>query len=153
MSCPPGEGWSSAPFAADLREVPGGKVLYGRGAVDMKGAIAAMVCGGASRSRADWHDAASSSPATRKAGAYGTVPLIAHMREVGASGPLPRGRADLGARLGDMVKIGRRGSVNMWLTAKGAQGHVAYPHLADNPIPRLVALLAELDAAGARRRQ
>ena len=49
-------------------------------------------------------------------------------------------------RLGDMMKIGRRGSVNMWLSAKGTQGHVAYPHLADNPIPRLVAAMAELDA-------
>jgi len=49
-------------------------------------------------------------------------------------------------RLGDMVKIGRRGSVNMFLTVKGQQGHVAYPHLADNPCTKLVALLAELDA-------
>ena len=49
-------------------------------------------------------------------------------------------------RLGDMMKIGRRGSVNMWLSAKGTQGHVAYPHLADNPIPRLVAAMAELEA-------
>jgi Acetylornithine deacetylase/Succinyl-diaminopimelate desuccinylase and related deacylases len=50
------------------------------------------------------------------------------------------------ARLGDMVKIGRRGSVNMWIEVEGREGHVAYPHLADNPLPRLVALLAELDA-------
>jgi succinyl-diaminopimelate desuccinylase len=49
-------------------------------------------------------------------------------------------------RLGDMMKIGRRGSVNIWLTVDGTQGHVAYPHLADNPIPKLVAMLAELDA-------
>jgi succinyl-diaminopimelate desuccinylase len=49
-------------------------------------------------------------------------------------------------RLGDMMKIGRRGSVNIWLEVAGTQGHVAYPHLADNPVPRLVALLAELDA-------
>jgi succinyl-diaminopimelate desuccinylase len=45
-----------------------------------------------------------------------------------------------------MVKIGRRGSVNIWLEVEGREGHVAYPHLADNPLPRLVALLAELDA-------
>jgi succinyl-diaminopimelate desuccinylase len=50
------------------------------------------------------------------------------------------------ARLGDMMKIGRRGSVNIWLEVEGVQGHVAYPHLADNPAPKLVALLAELDA-------
>jgi succinyl-diaminopimelate desuccinylase len=45
-----------------------------------------------------------------------------------------------------MVKIGRRGSVNIWVEVEGQQGHVAYPHLADNPIPRLVAMLAELEA-------
>jgi succinyl-diaminopimelate desuccinylase len=50
------------------------------------------------------------------------------------------------ARLGDMVKIGRRGSVNIWIDVPGRQGHVAYPHLADNPIPRLIAALAEIDA-------
>jgi succinyl-diaminopimelate desuccinylase len=44
------------------------------------------------------------------------------------------------------MKIGRRGSVNMWLEVEGVQGHVAYPHLADNPVPKLVAMLAELDA-------
>jgi succinyl-diaminopimelate desuccinylase len=45
-----------------------------------------------------------------------------------------------------MMKIGRRGSVNIWIEAEGTQGHVAYPHLADNPLPRLIAILAELDA-------
>jgi succinyl-diaminopimelate desuccinylase len=45
-----------------------------------------------------------------------------------------------------MMKIGRRGSVNIWLDVPGREGHVAYPHLADNPAPRLVAMLAELDA-------
>jgi acetylornithine deacetylase/succinyl-diaminopimelate desuccinylase-like protein len=49
-------------------------------------------------------------------------------------------------RLGDMMKIGRRGSLNAWLTVEGVQGHVAYPHLADNPVPKLVRMLAELDA-------
>jgi succinyl-diaminopimelate desuccinylase len=78
---------------------------------------------------------------------YGTVPLIEHIREVDEVPDFCLvGEPTSVHRLGDMVKIGRRGSVNMWLTAKGAQGHVAYPHLADNPIPRLVTLLAELDA-------
>jgi len=49
-------------------------------------------------------------------------------------------------RLGDVVKIGRRGSVNMWITVAGTQGHVAYPHLADNPIPRLVRILSRIEA-------
>jgi succinyl-diaminopimelate desuccinylase len=45
-----------------------------------------------------------------------------------------------------MVKIGRRGSVNMWISMQGAQGHVAYPHLADNPIPRLIRALTAIEA-------
>jgi succinyl-diaminopimelate desuccinylase len=48
--------------------------------------------------------------------------------------------------LGDTVKIGRRGSLNAWITVNGAQGHVAYPSRADNPIPRLVAALAAVQA-------
>lgn len=144
---PPGDGWSSAPFTADLRDVPGGKVLYGRGAVDMKGAIAAMVCAveqiPAEAGTISFIITGDEEGPAR----YGTVPLIEHIRAIGA---IPDfclvGEPTSVHRLGDMVKIGRRGSVNIWLTAKGAQGHVAYPHLADNPIPRLVALLSELDA-------
>ncbi|MEJ2456940.1 MAG: succinyl-diaminopimelate desuccinylase, partial [Novosphingobium sp.] len=49
-------------------------------------------------------------------------------------------------RLGDTMKIGRRGSVNIFLHVDGVQGHVAYPHLADNPVSKLIAMLAELDA-------
>jgi succinyl-diaminopimelate desuccinylase len=48
--------------------------------------------------------------------------------------------------LGDTIKVGRRGSLNAWIGVRGAQGHVAYPHRADNPITRLVAILAELSA-------
>jgi succinyl-diaminopimelate desuccinylase len=50
------------------------------------------------------------------------------------------------ARLGDTIKIGRRGSVNMWIEVPGTQGHVAYPHLADNPIPALGRIVARLSA-------
>ncbi len=49
-------------------------------------------------------------------------------------------------KLGDMIKVGRRGSINGWLTVQGTQGHVAYPHLADNPLPRLLEMLRRLDA-------
>ena len=144
---PPGEGWSSAPFTADLRDVPGGQLLYGRGAVDMKGSIAAMVCA-VEQIPAEAGTISFIITGDEEGPAkYGTVPLIEHIRAIGA---IPDfclvGEPTSVHRLGDMVKIGRRGSVNMWLTAKGAQGHVAYPHLADNPIPRLIALLAELDA-------
>jgi len=140
---PAGEGWSSPPFTPERRA----GLLYGRGAVDMKSSIAAMVA------------ALADIPADA-----GTVSLIVTGDEEGeaihgtrALIELIRERCEIPdlcligeptsvARLGDMAKIGRRGSVNVFLEVAGREGHVAYPHLADNPIPRLVALLAELDA-------
>ena len=140
---PPGEGWTSAPFAPERR----GELLHGRGAVDMKGAIAAMVAAVANIPA----DAGTVSfiitgdeegPAV-----HGTRALIARIRERGDVPDLCLvGEPTSVHRLGDMVKIGRRGSVNTWLEVAGTQGHVAYPQLADNPIPKLVAMLAELDA-------
>ena len=140
---PPGEGWTSGPFVAEQR----GDLLYGRGAVDMKGSIAAMVCA-VEQVPAEAGTVSFIITGDEEGPAkYGTVPLIERIRAVGAVPDFCLvGEPTSVHRLGDMVKIGRRGSVNVWLTAKGAQGHVAYPHLADNPIPRLVALLAELDA-------
>jgi succinyl-diaminopimelate desuccinylase len=140
---PPGEGWTSAPFAAERR----GELLYGRGAVDMKGAIAAMVAA-AAQIPADAGTISFLITGDEEGPArYGTVEIIARLREAGLAPDLCLvGEPTSVQRLGDMAKIGRRGSVNIWLTAQGAQGHVAYPHLADNPIPRLVALLTQLDA-------
>lgn len=140
---PPGEGWTSAPFAPERR----GELLYGRGAVDMKGAIAAMVAAVATIPAEAGTISFLITGDEEGPARFGTVAIIDHIR---ASGDLPDlclvGEPTSVHRLGDMAKIGRRGSVNIWLTAPGAQGHVAYPHLADNPIPRLVALLAQLDA-------
>lgn len=140
---PPGEGWTSAPFAPEER----GELLYGRGAVDMKGAIAAMV------------EAAANVPADAGTisfiitgdeegpALHGTRALIDYMREEDIQPDLCLvGEPTSVNQLGDMMKIGRRGSVNIWLEVEGTQGHVAYPHLAENPIPKLVAMLAELDA-------
>ncbi len=140
---PPGEGWTSAPFAPEIR----GDLLYGRGAVDMKGAIAAMVAAAAEVPQ----DAGTLSfiitgdeegPAL-----HGTRALIEHMRSTGEVPDLCLvGEPTSVNRLGDTMKIGRRGSVNIWLEVEGKEGHVAYPHLADNPITRLVRMLAELKA-------
>jgi succinyl-diaminopimelate desuccinylase len=141
---PAGEGWSGSPWSGEVR----GGLLYGRGAVDMKGAVAAFVAA-ASRSNAQRDGGTLSliitgdeeGPAT-----YGTVALMDRMA---ARGIVPDlclvGEPTSTTRLGDMVKIGRRGSVNIWIEVPGRQGHVAYPHLADNPIPRLVAILAEIE--------
>ncbi|MBO6526541.1 succinyl-diaminopimelate desuccinylase [Erythrobacter sp.] len=140
---PPGSGWASEPFEPEQR----GELLYGRGAVDMKGSIACMV------------DAVAKVPADAGTisfiitgdeegpALHGTRALIDFMREHGHQPDLCLvGEPTSVNRLGDMMKIGRRGSVNIWLEVEGTQGHVAYPHLAENPIPKLVAMLAELDA-------
>lgn len=140
---PPGEGWHSNPFAPEIR----GDLLYGRGAVDMKGSIAAFV--------AALHDIPAEAGTIsliitgdeEGPAIHGTRALIDHMHKRGS---IPDaclvGEPTSVNRLGDMMKIGRRGSVNMWISVAGTQGHVAYPHLADNPIPKLVAILAEIEA-------
>ena len=138
---PPGAGWTHGAFAPEIR----GGLLYGRGAVDMKGAIAAFVAAIPVEPVAPLTlivTGDEEGPAT-----YGTCALIERMRETGIVPDLCLvGEPTSSMRLGDMVKIGRRGSVNLWIVVPGKQGHVAYPHLADNPIPRLVAMLAEIDA-------
>ncbi|WP_294136063.1 succinyl-diaminopimelate desuccinylase [Sphingobium sp.] len=141
---PPGPGWTNDPFVPEIR----GDLLYGRGAVDMKGSIAAFVAALATLPD-DLPGTISLIITGDEEGpaVYGTLALMERM----AAGEL---RPDLcvvgeptsSARLGDVVKIGRRGSVNMWISVAGTQGHVAYPHLADNPVPRLVRILAAIDA-------
>jgi succinyl-diaminopimelate desuccinylase len=138
---PPGDGWAGSPWSGEVR----GDLLYGRGAVDMKGAVAAFMAA-AAREAGDTISLIvtgdEEGPAT-----YGTLALIERMA---ARGLHPDwclvGEPTSAAKLGDTIKIGRRGSVNIWIKVAGRQGHVAYPHLADNPIPRLVAMLAAIDA-------
>ena len=140
---PPGEGWTGDPFAPEVR----GGILYGRGAVDMKGGIAAFVAACADAAE---HDGTVSliitgdeeGPAT-----YGTPAIMEWMAERGIRPDMiVIGEPTSEARLGDVVKIGRRGSVNMWIEVPGTQGHVAYPHRADNPITKLGRVLVALDA-------
>lgn len=140
---PPGDGWTTDPFVPEIR----GGLLYGRGAVDMKGSIAAFV---AACAHIPDHRATISliitgdeeGPAT-----FGTPKLIEYMaeREIRPDMILI-GEPTSEDRLGDVAKIGRRGSVNMWLTVPGTQGHVAYPHRAENPIPALARVVTALDA-------
>ena len=138
---PPGDGWASGAFAPEVR----GDLLHGRGAVDMKGAIAAFI---AAAARMPDHKGTISliltgdeeGPAT-----HGTVALMEHMAARGLRPDLILvGEPTSQHRLGDMMKIGRRGSVIIWITVPGQQGHVAYPHLANNPIPPLIAALSEI---------
>jgi succinyl-diaminopimelate desuccinylase len=156
---PPGarDTWSFDPFSASLRD----GALWGRGAVDMKGAIAAFIA------------AAERWLAERSAGFAGSISLLITGDEEGAGLNGTKkvlewltargetldaclvGEPTSAAALGDMIKIGRRGSLTGRLTVRGVQGHTAYPHLADNAAHRLVAMLhaltsAELDRGSAQ---
>ncbi len=140
----PAAAWDRDPFAGIAED----GILYGRGASDMKGSIAAFI--------------AACSRFLRSGQAFGSVSLLLtgdeekharngtarvldwmdrHGEQVDAC---VVGEPTSRKRLGDTMKIGRRGSVNGTLTVPGVQGHVAYPELADNPVPRIVALLASL---------
>ncbi|MGH6988266.1 MAG: succinyl-diaminopimelate desuccinylase [Stellaceae bacterium] len=148
---PPGapESWDSDPFTPATRD----GFLYGRGAADMKSAIACFVA------------AVDRFLAERGREFGGSISLLITGDEEGVSingtrklldwivGEGERldaclvGEPTSVAQLGDMVKIGRRGSLNATLTVPGVQGHTAYPHLADNAAHRLVGMLAALLAA------
>jgi succinyl-diaminopimelate desuccinylase len=141
--------WTADPFQGDiLGEGPEAR-LVGRGAVDMKGAIAAFV-------------AAVSALLVRDGPPRGSIGLLITGDEEGCSingtrallpwlaerGERPDvclvGEPTNPERLGEAMKIGRRGSLNGRLVVEGVQGHAAYPHLADNPLPRLVRMLDSL---------
>ena len=140
---PPGEGWSSDPFQTVIEN----GVLTGRGAADMKSAIAAFV---AAVSRVAQNSGTISLLITGDEegyATYGTPRIIEWLKEWSIRPDMILiGEPTSDERLGDTVKIGRRGSVNMWIDVPGTQGHVAYPHRADNPIPKLGRVLAALDA-------
>lgn len=140
---PPGNGWATDPFDPVIR----GDLLHGRGAVDMKGAIAAFVAAVAQLGETAGTISLIITGDEEGPAVHGTVALIERMAERGLKPDVCLvGEPTSVARLGDTIKVGRRGSVNMWIDVPGAQGHVAYPHLADNPIPKLVRALAEIDA-------
>lgn len=139
---PPGEGWTGDAFVPEVR----GGLLHGRGAVDMKGAIAAFVAA-AARTAPEGTLSLIITGDEEGPAVFGTRALIERMAARGIRPDLCLvGEPTSDQRFGDTVKIGRRGSVNIWIEVPGRQGHVAYPHLADNPITPLVAALAEIDA-------
>jgi succinyl-diaminopimelate desuccinylase len=143
---PPGDAaaWSADPFAGLVAD----GVLQGRGAVDMKGAVAAFV--------------AAVSRVIARGEPKGSLSLIITGDEEGSGHDGARrivetlledgehidhclvGEPTSSAALGDMIKVGRRGSLNCVLTVEGVQGHVAYPHRAANPVPVLISLLHRL---------
>ncbi len=139
--------WRSDPFGGEVRD----GVLYGRGACDMKGAIAAFTAGVARHLAEGGGNGSISFLITgdeEGPAVDGTVKVLEWMQ---AHGQIPDfclvGEPTCPVKLGDMVKIGRRGSVNMKVEVFGRQGHVAYPQRADNPIHRLMQALTALIAA------
>ncbi len=140
---PAGEGWSGDPFDASVQD----GVLVGRGANDMKSAIAAYV---AAISRVSQGKGTLSLLITGDEegySVYGTPRIIDWLNEKQIRPDMILiGEPTSVDRLGDTVKIGRRGSVNMWIEVPGVQGHVAYPHRTKNPIPPLARVIAALDA-------
>jgi len=139
---PPGEGWAHDAFDPRIED----GVLYGRGANDMKSAIAAFVA--AASTLADQRGTLSLLITGDEEGpaAHGTVAIIDWLRAHAiAPDMILIGEPTSVTRLGDTIKIGRRGSVNLWIEIPGTQGHVAYPHLAANPIGALARIVAELD--------
>jgi succinyl-diaminopimelate desuccinylase len=121
--------------------------LIGRGAADMKGAIAAFAAA-ASRfltKRGSGFDGSISVLITgdeEGPSINGTKPVLGWLKEQGEKlDACIVGEPTNPEKLGQMIKIGRRGSMSGWLTIKGVQGHSAYPHLADNPVHRLIGIL------------
>jgi succinyl-diaminopimelate desuccinylase len=143
---PPGEGWASDPFAAEIRD----GMLYGRGAADMKTAIAAMVTatqdylaqGAPNGSISFLLTCDEEGPAVD-----GTKAVLAALKAEGERiDHCLVGEPTSDARVGDTIKNGRRGSLNVVITMDGKQGHVAYPHRARNPVTPLIETLAALKA-------
>jgi succinyl-diaminopimelate desuccinylase len=140
---PPGEGWNDDPYGAEIAD----GLLIGRGANDMKSAIAAYV---AAISRLGPSAGTLSLLITGDEegyAAYGTPRIIDWLNEKQIRPDMILiGEPTSVDRLGDTVKIGRRGSVNMWIEVPGVQGHVAYPHRTANPIAPLARVIAALSA-------
>lgn len=133
--------WTQDPFGAEVID----GIMYGRGATDMKSGVAAFVAAAIDLVQNTPPDGAilititgdEEGPATD-----GTVAILDHMAEVGEQMDLCLvGEPTCPNEMGEMMKIGRRGSINAWFTFQGKQGHVAYPHRARNPLPAMAKLM------------
>ncbi len=137
--------WSSDPF--DANEV--NDKIIGRGAADMKGSIASFISA-TNRFVKEYPDFPGSigfiiTGDEEGIAINGTKKILTWMKSNNISfDDCIVGEPTNPNSLGEMIKIGRRGSVNGVITVKGVQGHVAYPHLADNPIPKLIKILENL---------
>jgi succinyl-diaminopimelate desuccinylase len=142
---PVGEGWNADPFAAEVKD----GMLYGRGAADMKSAIAAFVAAVAKTGKPPEKFKGSISLLItgdeEGAAVNGTVKLLEWLKARGETiDHCVVGEPTSVGHAGDTLKIGRRGSINFKLAVKGVQGHVGYPQKAKNPIPALAELITQL---------
>jgi len=144
---PPGAGWTSDPFAAEIRA----GLLYGRGAADMKTAIAAMIA--ATENYLRVHGAPKGSISfllTCDEEGPAVDGTKAALKAIAADGEVLDhcvvGEPTSEKRVGDIIKNGRRGSLNVVITMDGKQGHVAYPQRAINPVTALIETAAALKA-------
>lgn len=143
----PVERWTFPPFEPTVSE----DMLYGRGAADMKGSIAAMVtaCERFLARRPDHKGSMAFLLTSDEEGVAvnGTIKVVEHLEARGEKMTWCLvGEPTAVKQVGDAVKNGRRGSLNGRLIVKGVQGHIAYPHLVDNPLHRFAPALAELCA-------
>jgi succinyl-diaminopimelate desuccinylase len=140
---PPGEGWRHDPFAAQIEN----GTLYGRGAADMKSAIAAFVAAAQRHGRPKGSISLLITGDEEGVAVNGTVKLLDWLKGRGDTiDHCVVGEPTATAKAGDTLKIGRRGSINVELAAIGVQGHVGYPARAKNPIPPLALLVTRLCA-------
>lgn len=139
--------WSMPPFGAEVRE---GK-MYGRGTTDMKSGVAAFAAAAVDFVRDTPPDGSVILAITgdEEGDAQdGTLALLEHMEQAGERMDVCLvGEPTCPERMGEMIKIGRRGSMTAWITVTGTQGHSAYPHRANNPLPGMVRLMDRLASA------
>ncbi|OWU82494.1 succinyl-diaminopimelate desuccinylase [Phaeobacter sp. 22II1-1F12B] len=136
--------WTHAPFGAEERD----GILYGRGATDMKSGVAAFAAAAV--------DFVQNTPPEGSVilaitgdeegdALDGTTALLDYMDEAGEKMNVCLvGEPTCPENMGDMIKIGRRGSMSAWFTVRGVQGHSAYPHRAKNPLPAIARLMDRL---------
>lgn len=139
------KGWSFDPFGGEIKD----GYVCGRGAADMKGPIACFVVAALEAVKKNPKGSVSLLITGDEEGPSinGTKKMLEWLEKKGEKIDFCLvGEPTSSEKLGDMMKIGRRGSLNGHLTVTGVQGHVAYPQRADNPVPKLVKLLAALEA-------